>query len=361
MPYQQFAAPAWQTSRISALRQQFAAPQIGRLKRKMTGSMAGMGYDPQSVQARRSTIRGYGEGLGGIMARAGQVALSQYGQEYASKLAIYGGGGAGGGGGGGIVPPGQEYRTGSSRSPEQEASHYGAVNWMGQQRKMEQTANPYGYRQRGGRVGVAGYVQRTRKTKKEKGLWRPSRLMQAKARGQSIQGLREAKDWYDYLRFQVPVEWQKIPKRAKGGAVSSIPRYKVGEKGPELVKYDSGRFELVGKKGPEIRTFKEEGTVIPAGKTKKMMKSKSLFTPRQGGGRVTSAKRWLPSRYAEMMGFVPRGSWFLSRSMNISQAEWEREQNRQHKLAIALAGARGGVAAKPKPKERRFSFVRATA
>lgn len=85
MAYPQFKAPKWQTSRISALRQQFAAPQVGRLKRKMSGWM-GMGYDPQSMQARRSAIRGYGEGLGGIMTGAGQLALGQYGQEYGTQF-----------------------------------------------------------------------------------------------------------------------------------------------------------------------------------------------------------------------------------------------------------------------------------
>jgi len=86
MAYPQFQAPEWMTSRVSALRQKFASPQVGRLKRKMSGMM-GMGYDPQSVQARRATMRGYGEGLGGIMGAAGESALSQYGQEYGTQFA----------------------------------------------------------------------------------------------------------------------------------------------------------------------------------------------------------------------------------------------------------------------------------
>ena len=70
-----------------------------------------------------------------------------------------------------------------------------------------------------------------------------------------------------------------------GGNPKVGTKYIVGEKGPELVEYDSGRFELVGTKGPEIRQFAEKGTVIPTGKTKKMLKS--MFTPRAKGGRVT--------------------------------------------------------------------------
>lgn len=85
MAYPQFEAPEWMTGRISALRQKFAAPQVGRLKRQMGGWM-GMGYDPQAIQARRATIRGFGEGLGGIMSGAGQLALSQYGQEYGTQF-----------------------------------------------------------------------------------------------------------------------------------------------------------------------------------------------------------------------------------------------------------------------------------
>ncbi len=258
MPYQQFAAPAWQTSRISALSQQFAAPQIGRLKRKMTGVMAGMGYDPQSALARRSAIRGYGEGLGGITAGAGERASSQYGQEYAKRLAIYGGG-RGGGGGGGIVPPGQGYRTGSIRTPEQEAEVTKPRQWIGQQRKMGRAANPYGFRQRGGRVGVAGGRR----------LWRPSLKMLAVKRGSELEKLQEQDRWHKYLRFQQPYG----RRRTKGGRIQESI-YMVGEKGPELVKYDSGRFELVGTEGPEVRTFVEKGTVIPAGKTKKILKRK---------------------------------------------------------------------------------------
>jgi hypothetical protein len=134
------------------------------------------------------------------------------------------------------------------------------------------------------------------------------------------------------------------------------------------VKYDNGRFELVGRHGPEIRTFAEKGTVIPAGKTKKMLKGKTPIS-RHRGGRVNlqpggtmkqQPGRWLPSAMAEALGFVPRGSWMLSRSMIISKAEWERDQARQNKLAIALARAPGGAPARPKAKKSRFTIIPAT-
>ena len=80
--------------------------------------------------------------------------------------------------------------------------------------------------------------------------------------------------------------------RAKGGPVHKTV-YKVGEGGtaskpkPELVVYKGGRMELVGKKGPEIRTFTNEGQVIPAGKTKKILKNKGLsIVSRKRGGPV---------------------------------------------------------------------------
>ena len=428
MPYQQFQAPAWQTSRISELRQQFAAPQVGRLKRKMSPWMIG-GGGPQRGQETRGTMRGYGEGLSSIMAGAGKAALSQYGQEYQGKLGTYlagGGGGAGGAGGAMMAPSGQGYRTGTMRTPEQEEGFQRGLQrpiWArfgGGQPMGRQVGGPVGPKPlmktmprrfiplnaarglRGGRptegMNIKTQFGLSRINKQQYEKWAQSnfapgqfggmqirespfdiRQRAASVFGIGVPGLAGTPWKVKHMKPPKPSKvkkevylvgpqgYYKPVKRQKGG-----PVYKVGEKGPELVKYDSGHFEVVGKQGPEIRTFSEKGTVIPAGKTKKMLKSMYMPIKRQMGGRIRprgtmeeegwrssgrKGRRWLPSQYAEMMGFVPRGSWFLSRSMMISEAQWERDQKRQNKLAIALAGARGGAPASPKAKKARFSFV----
>ena len=94
------------------------------------------------------------------------------------------------------------------------------------------------------------------------------------------------------------------PKRQLGGPLrKGAPLYMVGEVGPELVKYDSGRSELVGQGGPERRTFPEPGRVIPAGKTKKLL---AAPTRRQGGGRVDPGQGmdW-QARLNKLMGRYP--------------------------------------------------------
>ena len=74
------------------------------------------------------------------------------------------------------------------------------------------------------------------------------------------------------------------------------------------MKYNNDRFELVGKKGPEVRTFKEPGMVIPAGKTKKMLKSMGIPISRQQGGRVWPAKarrlRGIPENILRAIGLI---------------------------------------------------------
>ena len=85
MAYPKFEAPEWQKGRVSALTQQFAAPQVGRLKRQMSPWMIG-GGGPERGQEIRGAMRGYGEGLGGILGASRQAALGQYGQEYGRQF-----------------------------------------------------------------------------------------------------------------------------------------------------------------------------------------------------------------------------------------------------------------------------------
>ena len=254
MAYPKFEAPKWQTGRISALRQKFAAPQVGRLKRGMSSWM-GMGYDPQSVQARRATIRGFGEGLGGIMSAAGQSALSQYGQEYGSQFEA--------------AKLGFGARMEEERTSREEEEAGRRRKWQTEEREdvMWGGARPGEYAGGGGPrgpgggfLGGSGLIRRPEKMK---------------------QGSFSRKE---YLRARAG--------RAKGGPVHKS-LYSVGEGGtpskpkPELVVYKGGRMELVGKKGPEIRTFSKEGQVIPAGKTKKILKNKGLsIVSRKRGGPV---------------------------------------------------------------------------
>lgn len=285
MPYPpKFTAPEWQTSRISALRQQFAAPQVGRLKREMAPWMIG-GGGPQRGQEIRDAMRGYGEGLGGIMGGAGKLALSQYGQEYgkefeAAKLTYgekakwgfekeFGGGegeGAGGAGGADTLTG-----TGTRTDPFRENIVQGKFDPAGMPKTAEELESYF-------------------------------------------TSIGKPPGW----AAQTMESWRG---RSTGGDVR--PTYKVGEKGVELVKYDNGHFELVGRRGPEIRTFAKKGTVIPAGKTKKMLKS-MYSTPisRQGGGRVAHSKyppeiKW--PGYAGTMSRVIRD--FISAKMG-GKAHW---------------------------------------
>ena len=53
--------------------------------------------------------------------------------------------------------------------------------------------------------------------------------------------------------------------RAKGGPASKGPLYKVGEKGPEVFvpHKQTSPPAIIGKNGPQVGTFPEDGTVIP--------------------------------------------------------------------------------------------------
>lgn len=61
-----------------------------------------------------------------------------------------------------------------------------------------------------------------------------------------------------------------VPGMASGGHANSYNPYLVGEKGPEIYVSKNGDAEILGLPGAEIRTFGEEGTIIPNHKIKAM-------------------------------------------------------------------------------------------
>lgn len=56
---------------------------------------------------------------------------------------------------------------------------------------------------------------------------------------------------------------QPTTSRALGGPTAPGMRALVGEVGPEGYVTKSGKFSMIGQNGPEVRTFKEDGYVIP--------------------------------------------------------------------------------------------------
>lgn len=225
MAYPEFEAPEWETGRISTLRQQLAAPQVGRLRRQMAPWMIG-GGGPQRGQEVRGAMRGFGEGLGGIMGAAGQTALSQYGQEYGREFEAAG------------LQFGAEMEEERGRLAREEA----------ERERIWGT---------GERIGGEEFISEQAEEEREwRERWDPG-LLEERRPGTSGR------------RIAIPSDWGGGFNRARGGRV--VPTYKVGERGPELVAYDNGRTEVVGQQGPEARTFREPGQVIPADKTRAIM------------------------------------------------------------------------------------------
>ena len=282
-----FEMPEWQTSRISALRQQFAAPQVGRMKRQMSPWLLG-GDGPQGELDVRGAMRGYGEGLGGILSGAGQLALSQYGQEYGSQFEG--------------AKLGFEAALEKSRADWQTGERTGAEEWRTREREEELWGGvlPGEFGPPGGGPGASGPGVSVGGSLTR----RPEKMTQ-----KSLDP--------NYMR---PIlKSNPFTSRQKGGPVQPFA-YSVGEGGtpskpkPELVVYKGGRMELVGKKGPEIRTFAKEGEVIPAGKTKKILKNKGLsIVSREKGGRVREKSAGLPlqqkiMQYLTATRFSPSGA-----------------------------------------------------
>ena len=53
------------------------------------------------------------------------------------------------------------------------------------------------------------------------------------------------------------------PRMERGGRMNGMHPYMVGEAGPEVAVYEDGTAEVVGKHGPEVRTFPKDGEIIP--------------------------------------------------------------------------------------------------
>lgn len=97
-----------------------------------------------------------------------------------------------------------------------------------------------------------------------------------------------------------------VPGRAKGGPVGPKP-YLVGEKGPEIYKSKSGQHEIIGAQGPEVRTFPQDGKIIPNKDVKKYM-----LKMRANGGSVDGSFNFEPSRPVDI-AYGQKGSsnpWF---------------------------------------------------
>lgn len=240
-----FEAPEWDESRITELTQAAAAPGMRALGRGMRESLPG-GYSPQEVQARRAVVEGYGGALSQVMGGARATGRAQYGEQYGREFQAeeLGFGAemeeARAEWQGGQAEAQREWQTGETEAQR---------DWEEEQREIQREWEE----EFGGPGGT--------------GLPGPAERPDPETTG----GGRTTDPWAGSGWFS---------QRATGGRITA-PTYEVGERGPELVAYDSGRTELVGQDGPEVRTFPERGEVIPAGKTRAIMS-------RQGGGPVRS-------------------------------------------------------------------------
>lgn len=72
------------TSRIEELTQQFASPGVRQLRRGLTSALAtAPGVNPIiAAQQKRQAVRGFGEGLEGVVSSARSVALDIFGREF---------------------------------------------------------------------------------------------------------------------------------------------------------------------------------------------------------------------------------------------------------------------------------------
>lgn len=78
----QFKAPEWSEQAITALSQRKAAPGVRGLKEGLREMTAQTGNDPISRHNSREAMKGYGAGLGQVMAGAHSAAVQEYSQRY---------------------------------------------------------------------------------------------------------------------------------------------------------------------------------------------------------------------------------------------------------------------------------------
>ena len=78
----QFQAPEWSEQAITSLAQRKAAPGVRGLKEGLREMTAMQGNDPISRHNSREAMKGYGAGLGQVMAGAHSAAVQEYSQRY---------------------------------------------------------------------------------------------------------------------------------------------------------------------------------------------------------------------------------------------------------------------------------------
>ena len=79
--------PVYDTGKVAALTQQFAAPGIRNLRNTVQQVQQGYFENPNvKAQTLRDTLAGYGAGLENVVAGAGKTAMSEYGQEYGAEV-----------------------------------------------------------------------------------------------------------------------------------------------------------------------------------------------------------------------------------------------------------------------------------
>jgi len=77
-----FQAPEWSEQAITSLTQERAAPGVRALKEGLREMTAQQGNDPIARHNTREAMKGYGAGLGQVMAGAHSAAVQEYSQRY---------------------------------------------------------------------------------------------------------------------------------------------------------------------------------------------------------------------------------------------------------------------------------------
>lgn len=87
----EFELPEYEESEVASLAQKIAAPKVRRLRETTRAAIATRGPGYENPNIRRMTVRqalqGYGTGLESIISGARSAAVSEYGQQYAPRVA----------------------------------------------------------------------------------------------------------------------------------------------------------------------------------------------------------------------------------------------------------------------------------
>jgi len=79
-----------------------------------------------------------------------------------------------------------------------------------------------------------------------------------------------------------------IPERRHGGAVEAGQVYRMGEGGPEMVKFSGGGSALVGVGGPQLVQPMTTGVVYTAGQTAQLIQARQAPASLTGGARLSA-------------------------------------------------------------------------